>query len=59
MAFGNPLLDISVELEDDSLLREFKLKPDDQQELPMDDLMQIIATLMERYTSIHFNILII
>ncbi|XP_066590352.1 uncharacterized protein [Prorops nasuta] len=45
LAFGNPLLDIHVRLRDDTLLRKYGLKTDDEKELPRDIIEKLIADL--------------
>lgn len=47
MAFGNVLLDVSVELRDTQILKDFDLKEDDQREIPADKLARLGAVTME------------
>ncbi|XP_012279852.1 adenosine kinase [Orussus abietinus] len=45
VAFGNPLLDIIVTVEDDHLFKKFDLKEDDELELPEETVQQLISEL--------------
>lgn len=47
VAFGNVLLDISVELHDSKILKDFDLKEDDQREIPVDKLARLGAVAVE------------
>lgn len=47
VAFGNVLLDVSVELRDTQILKDFDLKEDDQREIPADKLARLGAVAME------------
>uniref|UniRef100_A0A182T7K0 Adenosine kinase n=1 Tax=Anopheles maculatus TaxID=74869 RepID=A0A182T7K0_9DIPT len=47
VAFGNILLDISVELKDGKILNDFDLKPDDQREVPADKLAALVSVAVE------------
>uniref|UniRef100_A0A182Q6M0 Adenosine kinase n=1 Tax=Anopheles farauti TaxID=69004 RepID=A0A182Q6M0_9DIPT len=47
VAFGNVLLDISVELKDGKILQDFDLKPDDQREIPADKLAALVSVAVE------------
>ncbi|KFB49236.1 AGAP010137-PA-like protein [Anopheles sinensis] len=47
VAFGNILLDISVELKDGKILEEFDLKPDDQREIPAEKLAALVSVAVE------------
>lgn len=47
VAFGNVLLDISVELHDCKILKDFDLKEDDQREIPADKLARLGAVAVE------------
>lgn len=47
VAFGNILLDISVELKDGKILHDFDLKPDDQREVPADKLAALVSVAVE------------
>lgn len=47
MAFGNVLLDISVELHDNKILKDFDLKEDDQREIPAEKLARLGAVAVE------------
>uniref|UniRef100_T1DI86 Adenosine kinase n=1 Tax=Psorophora albipes TaxID=869069 RepID=T1DI86_9DIPT len=47
VAFGNVLLDISVELRDGQILKDFDLKEDDQREIPADKLARLVAVAVE------------
>lgn len=39
--FGNPLLDITVNIDNDELLKKYKLNEDDQTELPVDEIKSL------------------
>ncbi|XP_055543879.1 adenosine kinase [Wyeomyia smithii] len=56
IAFGNVLLDISVELRDDSnILQDFDLKEDDQREIPADKLARLEAVAIETCGNPKYN----
>ncbi|XP_058446266.1 adenosine kinase [Malaya genurostris] len=55
VAFGNVLLDISVELHENKILQDFDLKEDDQREIPEDKLVQLVAVAVETCGSPNYN----
>lgn len=52
IAFGNPLLDIFVVLQDDDLLKKYNLKMDGETELCEKKLQELIADLPSELMSI-------
>lgn len=45
VAFGNPLLDVVSNIQDDNLLEKYKLKVDSEIELSEDIIQEILADL--------------
>lgn len=45
VAFGNPLLDIIVHLDNDEILNKFNLKVDGQQEVSQEKIQEILAEI--------------
>lgn len=43
--FGNPLLDITVHIQDDSLLQKFKLQEDGQSEIEEAGMKQLLEDI--------------
>lgn len=41
MAFGNPILDMSIAVDDGSILTKYNLKANDQLEIPIETLLAI------------------
>jgi adenosine kinase len=48
IAFGNPLLDISIQISDESILHDFDLNQDDQGEISIEKLQKIIFEAKKR-----------
>ncbi|XP_055593918.1 adenosine kinase [Uranotaenia lowii] len=56
VAFGNVLLDISVELRgDSSILKDFDLKEDDQREIPAEKLARLVSVAVETCGTPKYN----
>lgn len=47
--FGNPLLDITVQIKDDELLKKYQLEVDGQKEVPLEELGNLIGDAKARY----------
>lgn len=47
--FGNPLLDITVQIKDDELLKKYHLEVDGQKEVPLEELGKLIGDAKARY----------
>lgn len=43
--FGNPLLDITVHIQDDSLLQKYKLQEDGQKPIDADGMKQLLEDI--------------
>ncbi|XP_055639046.1 adenosine kinase [Toxorhynchites rutilus septentrionalis] len=55
VAFGNVLLDISVELHDNKILKDFDLKDDDQREIPAAKLARLVDVAVETCGNSKYN----
>lgn len=47
--FGNPLLDVTVQIKDDELLQKYQLEVNGQKEVPLDELGKLISDAKARY----------
>jgi hypothetical protein len=47
--FGNPLLDITVQINDDELLQKYNLETNGQKEVSLEKLGKLIGDAKERY----------
>lgn len=45
--FGNPLLDITVKIDDDKLLKKYKLNSDDQKEIPVQEMNKLLQDVSQ------------
>lgn len=45
--FGNPLLDITVEIQDDKLLKKYNLNPDDQKEIEIEQMNNLLKDITQ------------
>lgn len=45
--FGNPLLDITVKIKDDTLLRKYNLNSDDQKEIPLEEMNNLLKDIAQ------------
>ncbi|XP_058819040.1 adenosine kinase [Topomyia yanbarensis] len=55
VAFGNVLLDISVDLREGKILHDFDLKEDDQREIPADKLARLVNVAVETCGTPKYN----
>jgi hypothetical protein len=53
--FGNPLLDITVQINDDELLHKYGLEANGQKEVSLEKLGKLIGDAKERYEEISHN----
>lgn len=51
MVFGNPLLDITVQIKDDELLKKYSLERNGQKEVSLEKLGKLIGDAKARYRS--------
>lgn len=49
LVFGNPLLDVTVQIEDDELLKKYCLDPNGQKEVSFEKLSKLIGDAKARY----------
>jgi len=49
LVFGNPLLDVTVRIQDDELLRKYSLEKNGQKEVSVDKLRRLIDDARARY----------
>lgn len=52
--FGNPLIDLTVKITDDELLRKYNLNEDGQKELPKND-MKLLFDDISKYLNMHIK----
>lgn len=45
--FGNPLLDVTVKIDDDKLLKKYKLNSDDQKEIPVQEMNSLLQDVSQ------------
>lgn len=45
--FGNPLLDITVKIQDDKLLRKYNLNKDDQKEILVEEMNHLLNDIAQ------------
>ena len=51
LVFGNPLLDITVQIKDDELLKKYHLERNGQKEVSLEKLSKLIGDAKARYVS--------
>lgn len=52
LVFGNPLLDITVQINDDELLNKYNLERNGQMEVPFEKLAKLIGDAKTRYETL-------
>lgn len=54
LVFGNPLLDITVQIKDDELLKKYNLETNGQKEVSLEKLGKLIGDAKARYRKLFF-----
>lgn len=52
LVFGNPLLDITVQIKDDELLKKYSLEKNGQKEVSLEKLGKLIGEAKARYVPV-------
>jgi hypothetical protein len=53
--FGNPLLDVTVQITDDELLKKYNLEKNGQKEVSLEKLSKLIGDAKARYREKNFS----
>jgi hypothetical protein len=55
LVFGNPLLDVTINIEDEDLLKKYNLDRNGQAEVPLEKLQLLFNDARARYVCIYMN----
>lgn len=51
LVFGNPLLDVTIQINDDDLLKKYEIEKNGQAEVPLDKLSNLFNDARSRYVN--------